>query len=76
MLLNRDELMLLSRTGRVPSARSKGPPLELQPELKLECQRVAVRQRVRLRSLVDSLLAAASMKRTAVVSAQEQRQNR
>jgi hypothetical protein len=74
MQFSRDEYLLLSRGGRVPSARSHGPPPDPPPEP--ERERVLVRRPVRRRTLVDSVLTAAAMTRAVVVSAQEQRRNR
>jgi hypothetical protein len=74
MQFNRDEFLLLSRGGRVPSARSKGLPPEPPPAP--ERGRVNLRRPGRRRSLLDSLLVAAAMTRAAAASAQGQRRNR
>ena len=74
MQFNRDEYLLLSRGGRVPCARSKGPPLELPPEP--QRGRATTRRRIRRVGRVESLLAAVPLTRTAVLTAQEQRRNR
>jgi hypothetical protein len=74
MQFNRDEYLLLSRGGRVPCARSKGPPPDPPPEP--ERERAAIRRPVRRRPLVDSLLVAASVTRATILGAQEQRRSR
>ncbi|HEY3726820.1 MAG TPA: hypothetical protein VGL51_06580 [Solirubrobacteraceae bacterium] len=68
MQFDRDEYLLLSRGGRVPRARRKGPPPDplLQPQ-----PGVGRRPVKRRKSLLDSLLVAASMTRAAVTSVQE-----
>ena len=74
MQFNRDEYLLLSRGGRVPCARSKGPPPELPPEP--QRGRATKRRQIRRVALVESLLAAVPLTRAAVPSAQEQRRSR
>lgn len=72
MQFNQDEYVLLSRGGRVPRSRTKGPPPAPPPEP----PQVVVRREVKRKSLLDSLLIAASVTRAAVIGVQDQLRNR
>ena len=72
MQFNHDEYLLLSRTGRVPRARSNGPSAEPS----LVSPRAVVHRSPPRKSLVDSLLTWASVARAARIGLQEQRRNR
>lgn len=67
-----EEYMLLSRRGSVPRALGNGPPREPP----IEPEPVVIRRKVRRKSLLDSVLMAASMTRAMVVGVQEQRRKR
>lgn len=80
-----EEFLLLSRGGRVPHALSKRPSPERHVLSKDRPRRKREREPERGRigrppvgrkSLVDSVLVAASMTRWLVVNAREQRRNR
>jgi hypothetical protein len=72
MQLHHDEFLLLSRTGRVPRARSDGPPVGRS----LVSPRAVVEQSPRRKSLVDSLLTWALVARAARIGVAQQRRNR
>ncbi|HEY2258537.1 MAG TPA: hypothetical protein VGH45_02425 [Solirubrobacteraceae bacterium] len=73
MQLDHDEYLLLSRGGRVPYSRSQGPPRDPPAERRPV---VGSRRVKRHRSLLNSLLVAVSMTRSAVISVQEGRRDR
>ena len=80
-----EEFLLLSRSGRVPHALSRRQPSDRhvlsqdRPHRRREREPEQDRMRrptVRRKTLVDSVLVAASMTRWLVVNAREQRRNR